>query len=73
LLSQPLRALAITAAASEDILSWVLLTVVVAFARSSSWAGSLFPLLGTTAWSFFLLFGLRPLRHRLQEVFCRSH
>jgi hypothetical protein len=46
---------------------------VVAFARSSSWAGSLFPLLGTTAWSFFLLFGLRPLRHRLQEVFCRSH
>jgi hypothetical protein len=31
------------------------------------------PLLGTTAWSFFLLFGLRPLRHRLQESYRRSH
>ena len=73
LLSQPLGALAITAAALQDVLSWVLLAVVVAFARSSSWAGSLLPLLGTTAWSLLLLFGLRPLRRRLQESYRRSH
>ncbi|MCP9774344.1 cation:proton antiporter [Cyanobium sp. WAJ14-Wanaka] len=73
LMNQPLGALAITAAALEDVVSWVLLAVVVAIARSSSWAGVLLPLVGTAAWSWLLLVGLRPLRRWLEHRYRQGH
>lgn len=73
LMDKPLGALAITAAALEDVVSWVLLALVVAIARSSSWAGVLTPLAGTAAWSFFLLVGLMPLRRWLEARYRRGH
>ena len=73
LLAQPLGALAITAAAIEDVVSWVLLAIAVAASRSSTGPGILTPLLGTAAWSWFLLVGLRPLRLWLEARYRQGH
>ena len=67
LISQPLGALTISVAAIDDLVSWILLAVVVAFARSGSATGALLPLLATAAWALLLLVGLRPLRRRLER------
>ena len=63
----PLGALSISVAAIDDLVSWMLLAAVVAYARSSSAAGALQPLVLTAAWALVLLKGLRPLRRRLQQ------
>ena len=60
----PLGTLAISVAAVDDLLSWLLLAVVVAFARSGSALGALTPLVLTAAWALVLLLGLRPLLQR---------
>ena len=73
LLSQPLGALAITAAAIEDVVSWVLLAIAVATSRSNTGLGALTPLVGTAAWSWFLLVGLRPLRLWLKARYRQHH
>jgi Kef-type K+ transport system membrane component KefB len=64
---QPLGALTITVAAIDDLLSWILLAAVVAFARSGSGWGALQPLLLTGLWALLLLVGLRPLRGWLER------
>ena len=73
LLSQPLGTLAITAAAIEDVLSWILLAIAVAASRSSTALGALVPLVGTAAWSAFLLVGLRPARVWLEQRYRQGH
>jgi Kef-type K+ transport system membrane component KefB len=72
LISQPLGALTITVAAIDDLLSWVLLAAVVAYARSSSGWAALMPLLLTAAWALLLLVGLRPLRLWLERHYRRT-
>ena len=67
LIGQPLGALTISVAAIDDLISWILLAAVVAFARSGSAWGALQPLLLTGAWALLLLVGLRPLRRRLER------
>ena len=71
LMGQPLGALTITVAAIDDLLSWILLAAVVAFARSSSGWGALRPLLLTGLWALLLLVGLRPLRGWLERHYRR--
>ena len=56
----PLGTLTISVAAVDDLLSWMLLAAVVAFARSGSAWGALTPLLLTTAWAALLLLVVRP-------------
>ena len=68
---QPLGALTITVAAIDDLLSWILLAAVVAFARSGSGWGALQPLLLTGLWALLLLVGLRPLRVWLERYYRR--
>jgi Kef-type K+ transport system membrane component KefB len=65
--------LAITAAAIEDVVSWVLLAIAVATSRSNTGLGALTPLVGTAAWSWFLLVGLRPLRLWLEARYRDGH
>ena len=72
LISKPLGALTITVAAIDDLLSWVLLAAVVAYARSSSGWAALVPLLLTAAWAVLLLVGLRPLRLWLEDHYRRT-
>ena len=67
LTDQPLGALAISVAAIDDLLSWILLAAVVAYARSGQAWGALTPLLLTATWALLLLRGLRPLRRRLER------
>jgi len=57
----------ISVAAIDDLMSWLLLAAVVAYARSGSAWGALTPLLLTAAWALLLLPGLRPLRRRLER------
>ncbi len=71
LLTQPLGALTITVAAIDDLISWILLAAVVAFARSGSVLGALQPLLLTAIWAVLLLVGLRPLRRWLERRYER--
>jgi Kef-type K+ transport system membrane component KefB len=71
LIRQPLGALTITVAAIDDLLSWILLAAVVAFARSGSGWGALQPLLLTGLWALLLLVGLRPLRGWLERYYRR--
>jgi Kef-type K+ transport system membrane component KefB len=66
LMGQPLGALAITAAALDDVVGWSLLAAVVAFSRSGSAAGALPTLLGTALYATVLLRATAPLR-RLME------
>jgi len=72
LIGQPLGALAISVAAIDDLLSWVLLAAVVAFARSGNGWEVLRPLLLTAAWALVLLVLLRPLWQRLEAHYRRS-
>jgi len=67
LIGQPLGALTISVAAIDDLVSWILLAAVVAFARSGSGWGALQPLMLTALWALLLLVGLRPLRRRLER------
>jgi len=67
LIHSPLGALVISVAAIDDLMSWLLLAAVVAYARSGSAWGALTPLLLTAAWALLLLPGLRPLRRRLER------
>ncbi len=71
LMAQPLGALAITVAALDDVLAWLLLAVVVAVSRAGLAWGALASLLGTALWALLLLVGLRPLRRWL-EARCRA-
>ena len=71
LMTQPIGALTITVAALDDLISWVLLAAVVAFARSGSAWGSLQPLVLTALWALVLLVGLRPLRRWLDRYYRR--
>jgi Kef-type K+ transport system membrane component KefB len=68
LIGQPLGALTISVAALDDLLSWILLAAVVAFARSGSIWGAVWPLLLTAAWALLLLVGLRPWRRWLERL-----
>ena len=52
---QPVGALAITTAAIDDALAWVLLAAVVALSRSSSAWGALGSFVGTAAWALVVL------------------
>ena len=71
LIRQPLGTLAISVAAIDDLVSWVLLAAVVAFARSGSAWGALTPLLLTAGWAALLLVGLQPLRRQLERHLTR--
>ena len=64
---QPVGALAITTAAIDDALAWILLAAVVALARSSSAWGALGSFFGTAAWALVVLVGTRPLRLWLEQ------
>lgn len=71
LTNQPIGVLTITVAALDDLISWVLLAAVVAFARSGSAWGALQPLVLTALWALVLLVGLRPLRRWLDRYYRR--
>ncbi|MEB3165353.1 MAG: cation:proton antiporter [Cyanobacteriota bacterium] len=71
LTGQPLGALAITVAAIDDLVSWILLAAVVAFARTGSAWGAPTPLLRTALWALLLLVGLQPLRRWLEASYRR--
>ena len=71
LIGQPLGALTISVAAIDDLVSWILLAAVVAFARSGNAWGACLPLLLTAGWALLLLVGLRPLRQRLERHIAR--
>ena len=71
LIDQPLGALTITVAAIDDLISWILLAAVVAFARAATLWGALQPLLLTLGWALVLLVGLRPARRCLERRFAR--
>ena len=71
LTGQPLGALTITVAALDDLISWILLAAVVAFARSATVWGALTPLLLTAVWTLLLLRGLRPARRWLERYYRR--
>ena len=67
LLGQPLGALAITAAALDDVVGWSLLAAVVAFSRSGSAIGAIPTLLGTALFAAGLLLATAPLRRLLER------
>ena len=71
LIGQPLGALTITVAAIDDLVSWILLAAVVAYARTGSAWGALDPLLRTAIWALVLLVGLRPVRRWLERYYRR--
>ena len=71
LIGQPLGALTITVAAIDDLVSWILLAAVVAYARTGSAWGALDPLLRTAIWALVLLVGLRPVRRWLERHYRR--
>jgi len=71
LISQPLGALTITVAAIDDLVSWILLAAVVAYARTGSAWGALDPLVRTAIWALVLLLGLRPVRRWLERHYRR--
>ena len=71
LIGQPLGALTITVAAIDDLVSWILLAAVVAYARTGSAWGALDPLLRTAIWALVLLVGLAPLRRWLERHYRR--
>ena len=71
LIGQPLGALTITVAAIDDLVSWILLAAVVAYARTGSAWGALDPLLRTALWALVLLVGLQPARRWLERHYRR--
>lgn len=72
LIGQPLGALSISVAAIDDLVSWILLAAVVAYARSGNAWGALRPLLLTGGWALVLLVGLAPWRRRLERQIERT-
>ncbi|MFN5118983.1 MAG: cation:proton antiporter [Cyanobacteriota bacterium] len=73
LMRQPLGQLAISTAAVDDVLGWLLLAAVVAFTRSGSFGGALPALVGTMLWAFLLLVLARPLMAMLEHHYRRRH
>ncbi|MEI6617078.1 MAG: cation:proton antiporter, partial [Cyanobium sp. ELA507] len=67
LMGQPLGALAITAAALDDVVGWSLLAAVVAFSRSGSALGALPTLVGTALFATALLLATAPLRRWMER------
>jgi Kef-type K+ transport system membrane component KefB len=67
LLGQPLGAMAITAAALDDVVGWTLLAAVVAFSRSGSPLGALPTLVGTALYATLLLLATAPLRRLMKR------
>ncbi len=67
LLRKPIGALALSAAAIDDVVGWTLLATVVAYSRSGSLLGVLPPLLGTVVWAVVLIGATRPLRRSLER------
>jgi Kef-type K+ transport system membrane component KefB len=67
LLGQPVGALAITAAAVDDVVGWSLLAAVVAFSRSGSALAALPTLLGIAVFAGALLVATAPLRRLLER------
>jgi Kef-type K+ transport system membrane component KefB len=67
LMGQPLGALAITAAALDDVVGWTLLAAVVAFSRSGSALGAVPTLLGTAVYATAILLGTAPLRRWMER------
>lgn len=67
LLGQPLGALAITAAAIDDVVGWTLLAAVVAFSHSGSALGALPTLLATLLYAVLLLGASAPLRRWMER------
>ena len=65
--NQSVGALAITTAAIDDALAWILLAAVVALARSASAWGALGSFVGTASWALVVLVGTRPLRRWLEH------
>jgi Kef-type K+ transport system membrane component KefB len=63
----PVGALAITAAAFDDVVGWILLAAVVAFSKSGSVAGALPTLVGTLLYAATLLLATAPLRRWLER------
>ena len=65
LMAQPLGALAISAAAIDDVVGWSLLAIVVAISRAGSPLGVLTTLIGTAGYAVLLLISTIPLRQLL--------
>jgi len=72
LTSEPLGALAITAAAFDDVAGWILLAAVVALSRSGSMAAALPTLVATALYAALLLLGTVPLRRWLEQLEARG-
>ncbi|MFZ0407509.1 MAG: cation:proton antiporter, partial [Cyanobium sp.] len=72
LMGQPVGALAITAAALDDVVGWSLLAAVVAFSRSGSAIGAVPTLLGTALYAAVLLGATAPLRRLMQRLHRRG-
>ena len=73
LMGVPLGALAITAAALDDVVGWTLLAAVVAFSRSGSGLAALPVLCGTALYATVLLLGTAPLRRWMEGRHRRGH
>ena len=69
----PVGALAITAAALDDVVGWTLLAAVVAFSRSGSGLAALPVLCGTALYATLLLLGTAPLRRWMEGRHRRGH
>lgn len=67
LMALPLGALAISAAAIDDVVGWSLLAAVVAFTRAGSPAGVLATLAGIAAYAAVLFTATAPLRRWLER------
>ena len=67
LIGQPIGAVAISAAAIDDVIGWTLLAVVTAFSRSGSGLSALATLGGTALYAALLLLATAPLRRLLER------
>jgi Kef-type K+ transport system membrane component KefB len=72
LMGQSVGALAITAAALDDVVGWTLLAAVVAFSRSGSPLGALPTLFGTALYATVLLLATAPLRRWMERCHRRG-
>jgi len=72
LMGQSVGALAITAAALDDVVGWTLLAGVVAFSRSGSPLGALPTLFGTALYATVLLLATAPLRRWMERCHRRG-
>jgi Kef-type K+ transport system membrane component KefB len=67
LIGQPIGAVAISAAAFDDVVGWTLLAVVTAISRSGSLLSALGTLVGTALYAVVLLLASAPLRRLLEQ------